>query len=96
MKAVNQSIGRCIRHRNDYAVMLLADQRYGKPVVHQRLPKWIASGVRVQNSVPQAVSEVRTFFNARAHNQRMIEETRRRRALQRIENANPKANAGLP
>lgn len=39
MKAVNQCIGRVIRHRGDWAAILLADQRWtagdlpGKPAV---------------------------------------------------------------
>ena len=41
MKAVNQSIGRVIRHAGDYGVVLLADERYGRAAVQGRLPDWI-------------------------------------------------------
>ncbi|KAI4387407.1 hypothetical protein MLD38_005244 [Melastoma candidum] len=48
MKAVNQSIGRAIRHRGDYAAILLVDKRYttdpsrsGHTQPTDKLPKWI-------------------------------------------------------
>ncbi|KAG1684732.1 ATP-dependent DNA helicase DDX11 [Nymphon striatum] len=43
MKAVNQSIGRAIRHSKDYAAILLIDARYSKLNVINALPKWISS-----------------------------------------------------
>ncbi|KAL5697514.1 RNA helicase [Ranunculus cassubicifolius] len=50
MKAVNQSIGRVIRHANDYAAILLVDTRYSsdpakRNVSHptNKLPGWIKS-----------------------------------------------------
>ncbi|XP_076825562.1 ATP-dependent DNA helicase DDX11-like isoform X2 [Clavelina lepadiformis] len=46
MKAVNQSIGRAIRHKDDYAVLLLADLRYGKSSVSSKLPSWIGRQLR--------------------------------------------------
>ncbi|KAI5953836.1 CHL1 [Candida margitis] len=41
MKAVNQSIGRCIRHANDYALIYLVDRRYKQPRVRNKLSKWV-------------------------------------------------------
>ncbi|KAI9722840.1 MAG: ATP-dependent DNA helicase chl1 [Chrysothrix sp. TS-e1954] len=42
MRAVNQSIGRAIRHKNDWAAILLLDRRYGRSDVLEKLPPWIA------------------------------------------------------
>jgi hypothetical protein len=45
MKAVNQSIGRAVRHRNDYAAVLLLDQRYARPHTQAALPTWIRTSL---------------------------------------------------
>lgn len=50
MKAVNQSIGRAIRHQNDFAALLLLDRRYGRADIRARLPGWIRDEVKVHAS----------------------------------------------
>ncbi len=45
MRAVNQSIGRAIRHKNDYACVVLLDARYGQKRIRQKLPAWMSETV---------------------------------------------------
>lgn len=46
MRAVNQSIGRAIRHSKDYAAILLLDERYKNNWVQAALPNWISQHLR--------------------------------------------------
>ncbi|XP_045596543.2 ATP-dependent DNA helicase DDX11 [Procambarus clarkii] len=61
-KAVNQSIGRAIRHRNDYASILLLDHRYCRPSSIQALPEWISKHVQQCTKFAQAFGLLRKFF----------------------------------
>ena len=45
MRAVNQSIGRAIRHQKDYASIILLDRRYQTPRIENKLPGWIKQGL---------------------------------------------------
>lgn len=65
MRAVNQSIGRAIRHRGDYASILLVDARYAGADVVAGLPAWITAGPSFKpQGVPfaQARAAVSAFF----------------------------------
>ncbi|XP_031550335.1 ATP-dependent DNA helicase DDX11-like [Actinia tenebrosa] len=62
MKAVNQSIGRAIRHRQDYATILLLDHRYSTPRVYNKLPSWIGSRMQHYSRFGPAFAAVRKFF----------------------------------
>lgn len=45
MRAVNQSIGRAIRHRGDYAAIVLVDRRFASERIRGKLPGWIRGGM---------------------------------------------------
>lgn len=45
MRAVNQSIGRAIRHRGDYAAIVLVDRRFSTDRIRKKLPGWIRGGM---------------------------------------------------
>lgn len=48
-KAVNQCIGRAVRHKNDYATVLLVDERYNRIGTKNSLPDWIKRSLQVAN-----------------------------------------------
>ncbi|XP_028139736.1 ATP-dependent DNA helicase DDX11 isoform X2 [Diabrotica virgifera virgifera] len=61
MKAVNQCIGRAVRHRNDYATVLLLDERYSRASVKNALPNWIKRSLKVCN-YDEAFTSIKKFF----------------------------------
>ncbi|KAI4756681.1 DNA repair helicase [Aureobasidium sp. EXF-3400] len=46
MRAVNQAIGRAVRHKNDWSAILLFDGRYTQKRIQERLPGWIKASLR--------------------------------------------------
>ncbi|KAJ2387679.1 ATP-dependent DNA helicase chl1, partial [Coemansia sp. RSA 2603] len=68
MRAVNQSIGRAIRHRADYAAIILFDVRYAEPRIASKLPRWITNADS-KDAAPlkplpfgPALAQIATFF----------------------------------
>ncbi|XP_065868861.1 uncharacterized protein [Euphorbia lathyris] len=70
MKAVNQSIGRAIRHINDYAAILLVDTRYSSDSLKRsfshptnKLPQWIKDRlISTTNSYGEVHKQLHHFF----------------------------------
>ncbi|TBU40126.1 DNA repair helicase [Dichomitus squalens] len=62
MNAVNQSIGRAIRHRGDWAALVLVDGRYASPRIRGKLPKWLEAGTVVTENFGQAMKELGRFY----------------------------------
>ncbi|KAL8951115.1 MAG: hypothetical protein Q9222_002887 [Ikaeria aurantiellina] len=71
MRAVNQSIGRAIRHRNDFASILLLDRRYSLPRIANKLPGWIKQSFsenRASVPFPEVIQDLQSFFKTKAMN----------------------------
>lgn len=64
MKAVNQSIGRAIRHRKDYSTVFLFDERYQQASVTRQLPEWMRPSLVVPANFQDCTRRVRDFLNA--------------------------------
>lgn len=62
MKAVNQSIGRAIRHRGDFAALILLDRRYDRPDIQAKLPAWIQEGTRSFPAFGPSIAALSQFF----------------------------------
>lgn len=45
MRTINQSIGRVIRHKNDYATIILVDSRFTQQGIIKKLPNWIQTSL---------------------------------------------------
>jgi chromosome transmission fidelity protein 1 len=70
MRAVNQSVGRAIRHANDYAAIVLVDQRYQSDSrIWSGLPNWLKKGAaqnwRQQVPFDTRQQELKAFFDRR-------------------------------
>ncbi|KAF8579814.1 DNA repair helicase [Ramaria rubella] len=65
MKSVNQSIGRAIRHQNDFASLILVDSRYASSRISGKLPKWIGKDLVITENFGHAVREVGRFFRSK-------------------------------
>ena len=74
-RALNQAVGRCLRHRNDHGAILLADERYaqvggggGGSALTRNLPKWLRPAMRTCASFEESREGLRAFFATHAAN----------------------------
>jgi chromosome transmission fidelity protein 1 len=87
MKAVNQSIGRSIRHARDYATIVMIDQRYTRSSIVNKLPKWISSRLIKPDSNTNFganFARIAQFFRSKQHDQLDIEIKRQAQHMQRM------------
>nr|XP_054960549.1 regulator of telomere elongation helicase 1 isoform X11 [Pan paniscus] len=61
-RAVNQAIGRVIRHRQDYGAVFLCDHRFAFADARAQLPSWVRPHVRVYDNFGHVIRDVAQFF----------------------------------
>lgn len=62
MRAVNQCVGRAIRHRGDYAAILMLDRRYSGQRIQAKLPQWIRGSLVSGAGVKDVERSLDEFF----------------------------------
>lgn len=61
-RAVNQAVGRVIRHKHDFGAILLCDVRFTYPDAIQQLPHWMRPYVKVYNEFGALQRDLIHFF----------------------------------
>lgn len=61
-RAVNQAIGRVIRHREDYGAIFLCDHRFSGTEACNQLPPWVRPYVKIYDNFGTMVRDVVHFF----------------------------------
>jgi uncharacterized membrane protein YgcG len=77
MRQASQCMGRVIRSKTDYGIMILADQRYGRADKRNKLPTWIRQYLHedsVNLSTDMAVSKAKEFLAKMSVPQRQDEQ----------------------
>lgn len=68
MCAVNQALGRCLRHKEDFGAMVLLDDRYCDDQKYQSmLSRWCRQAISVFDSAISLVESLQHFFERRFH-----------------------------
>jgi regulator of telomere elongation helicase 1 len=62
LRAVNQAMGRVIRHRWDYGAVLLADERFGSQQNLRNMSRWLRDQVVTHGSFGSAIASLTKFF----------------------------------
>ncbi len=60
-RALNQALGRCIRHRFDWGAIILLEQRFTFSRNSQQLSKWVRNRVTIHNNFDVGMESLRKF-----------------------------------
>ena len=64
MRAVNQAIGRVIRHKDDFGAIILCEERFGNSRNVGQLSKWLRDDVVTYDSYSEAARTLSEFFRS--------------------------------
>ncbi|XP_031254651.1 Fanconi anemia group J protein homolog [Pistacia vera] len=61
-RALNQAIGRCIRHRFDYGAIILLDERFREERKRAYISKWLRKSIRQYDNFEKPLEGLKSFF----------------------------------
>ncbi|EAN32138.1 DNA repair helicase (rad3) family protein [Theileria parva strain Muguga] len=62
IRAINQAVGRSIRHDRDYGAILLADYRFKHIPVKPNLSKWVLNRLKLYTRMDECIESLSSFF----------------------------------
>lgn len=65
MRAVNQCVGRSVRHAKDYSSIILIDHRYNNETIQKKLSYWVQKRIQQNSSVANACNLLGAFFKSK-------------------------------
>ena len=65
LRAVNQAIGRAVRHKGDWACIILVDSRWSGERVRGKLAGWIKENVSGGTGFGEVIGKLGSFFRGR-------------------------------
>jgi len=65
-RAVNQAIGRVIRHKDDFGAIVFLDERFARRDTAQALSRWVRPLLRPPANFGKSAAALKQFFNAMA------------------------------
>jgi Helicase C-terminal domain len=64
-RAINQAMGRVIRHRLDYGAIILADERFRSEATRMQLSSWLRGSVTSHDTFGAATKSLQAFYRVR-------------------------------
>ena len=66
-RALNQAIGRVIRHKNDFGAVILLDKRFAYEGNASKLPRWLSKAT-VEPNFRKGMANLARFFHQNKYN----------------------------
>ena len=61
-RALNQGLGRCIRHSRDYGAIIILESRFVNKEMQKKLSRWFRDVIRIAKSDRALIQELKAFY----------------------------------
>lgn len=101
-RALNQALGRCIRHKNDYGTIILVDERFKANSRQAGLSRWMRSNLHIFPDFSRCITTIEDFFKRLTRDPELnprrekveLDVTKRKDAIQMLMGGRKKSKAG--